>query len=240
MNKIKAIIVEDEKKGMDKIVAMLTDFCPNIEILDKCPTGKAAIQSIAEKRPDLVFMDIELGGMHGFDVLSSVRHIPFETIFTTAHEEYGIKAIKAGAIDYLLKPFSLEELKDAVHKVWAKINDAQKTSEEITKIKLPDTNGFILLDVDDIMYCQADNNAAYIHLLSKEKPLYIIKTLGKIYEKLPEAKFCRSSRSHIVNMNQVASYSRLDGGVITLVNGKKLATRPGVFRDRFLEQLGKY
>jgi len=96
------------------------------------------------------------------------------------------------------------------------------------------------LDIGDIMYCQADNNAAYIHLLSKENPLYIIRTLGKIYERLPKEKFCRSSRSHIVNMDQVASYSRLDGGTITLVNGKKLLTNPGKFRDEFLEQLGKY
>jgi len=141
MTKLRTIIVEDEKKGMEKLVAMLNDFCPNIEIVDKCFTGKSAIQTIEEKRPDLVFMDIELGGMHGFDVLSSVRHIPFETIFTTAHEEYGIKAIKIGALDYLLKPFSLGELKDAVHKVWGRRNDAQKITEEITKIKLPDTNG---------------------------------------------------------------------------------------------------
>jgi len=76
--------------------------------------------------------------------------------------------------------------------------------------------------------------------LSKENPLYIIRTLGKIYERLPKEKFCRSSRSHIVNMDQVASYSRLDGGTITLVNGKKLLTNPGKFRDEFLEQLGKY
>lgn len=237
MAKIKTIIIEDEQKGMDKLVAMLEDYCPNIEIIDKCQDGKKAIQSIEENRPQLIFLDIELGGINGFDVLSSVQHLHFETIMTTAHEEYGIQALKAGAIDYLLKPFSLAELKSAVQKVWTKIEESmQHSTGSFGKIRLPDTNGFILLPIEDIIYCEADNNCTSIYLKNKNKALYIVRTLGKIYEQLPKAQFSRISRSYVVNMKEIASYSRTDGGSIKLTNNKILLTRPGKFRDSFLEK----
>ena len=121
MGKIKSIIVEDEKKGMDKIVAMLTDYCPNIEIIEKCYSGKEAIKAIDALKPQLVFLDLDLGSIQGFDVLASVPHITFETIITTGDNSHGIKAVKAGALDYLVKPFGLEELQNAVRKAGEKI-----------------------------------------------------------------------------------------------------------------------
>ena len=235
MTKIKSIIVEDEKRGMEKIVTMLNDYCPNIEIVEKCFNGKTAIQAIDKLRPQLVFLDLDLGGIQGFDVLSSVSHITFETIITTGDSTHGIKAVKAGALDYLVKPFGLEELQSAVKKAWTKIQP--NTIKEITKIALPDTHGANIIPVDDIMYCTSDNNCSYVHFSNGNKSLYVVKTLGKIMEKLPAEKFCRVSRSNIIHLDQVASYSRIDGGSITLLDGTILYLRPGKFRDEFLEKL---
>lgn len=235
MGKIKSIIVEDEKKGMDKIVAMLNDYCPNIEIIEKCYNGKSAIQAIDKLNPQLVFLDLDLGGIQGFDVLASVSHITFETIITTGDSTQGIQAVKSGAMDYLVKPFGLDELQTAVKKVWKKFPEPSK--REITKIALPDTYGVNIIPIDDIMYCTSDNNCSYVHFSNEKKPLYVVKTLGKIMDKLPEEKFCRVSRSNIVHLDQVAAYSRLDGGFITLLNGTKLSLRPGKFRDLFLDRL---
>ena len=233
MGKIKSIIVEDEKRGMEKLVTMITDYCPNIEIIEKCYNGQSAIQAIDNLKPQLVFMDLDLGGIQGFDVLASVPHISFETIITTGDSSQGIKAVKSGALDYLVKPFGLDELQSAVKKAWKKI----PTTNEITKIALPDTHGSTIIPVEEIRYVKADNNCCIVHFVSEKKPLYVVMTLGKIMDKLPMKKFCRVSRSNIVNMDEMAAYSRLDGGIITLLNDEKISLRPGKFRNEFLERL---
>lgn len=235
MSKIKSIIVEDEKRGMDKLVTMLSDFCPTVEIVEKCFNGKSAIQAIDQLKPQLIFLDLDLGGIQGFDVLASVPHITFETIITTGDNSHGIKAVKAGALDYLVKPFGLEELQAAIKKAGEKIPTNQE--EEITKIALPDTHGVNIIPVDEISYIKADNNCIIVNFTDDRKPLYVVKNLGKVYAKLPLKKFCRVSRSHIIHMDQVASYSRLDGGIITLTSGETISITRGIFRDEFLDRL---
>lgn len=235
MSKIKSIIVEDEKRGMDKLVSMLSDYCPNVEVIEKCYNGKSAIQAIDQLKPQLVFLDLDLGGMQGFDVLASVPHITFETIITTGDNSHGIKAVRAGALDYLVKPFSLPELQTAVKKAGEKIITGKE--DEITKIALPDTHGVIIIPVEEINYVEADDNCVYVYYVDNSKPLYVVRTLGKVYDKLPQKKFCRVSRKHIINMDQVASFSRLDGGTITLINGATIRITRGKFRDDFLDRL---
>lgn len=237
MSKISSILVEDEARGMEKLFIMLSDYCPTIEVLEKCFDGKSAIQAIDKHRPQLVFLDLDLGSINGFDVLSSVSHITFETIIITGDDSKGIQAVKVGAIDYLVKPFSLGDLQNAISKVTQKLSVSSPSPKEVKKIALPDTFGVNLIPVDEILFCEADNNSTKVNFSSDRKSLFVTKTLGKILDKLPENKFCRVSRSHAIHLDHVASYSRLDGGSITLSNGKSLLLKPGKFKDQFLERL---
>ena len=237
MSKIQAILVEDEARGMEKLSIMLADYCPTIEVVEKCYDGKSGIQAIEKHRPQLVFLDLDLGSINGFDVLSGVSHITFETVIITGDDSKGIQAVKVGAIDYLVKPFSLGDLQNAIAKVTQKRSASTTSPKEISKIALPDTFGINLVPVDEILFCEADNNSTKVHFLKDRKSLFVTKTLGKIMEKLPTNKFCRISRSHTIHLDYVSSYSRLDGGSITLTNGKILLLKPGKFKDQFLERL---
>jgi len=237
MNNIKAVIVEDEKKGMEKLVALLKEYCPNVEIIGKYYDGVTAIKGIKKEHPDLVFLDLHIVDMNGFDVKEETEYLEYETIITTAHDEYGIKAIRNEVTDYLLKPYTKDELITAVNKAWSKI--IEKTQKNVTKVKLPTTHGVRLVDIKDIVYCESDDNYSKVHLMDKEE-IYLSKTLGKLYKEiLPQTKFCRISRQIIINMNLLESYSKIDGGSIILTTGDSFLTNVGVYRKDLLDRLAK-
>src|ERR1041384_932805 len=114
---IKAILVDDEMHGLDTLSILLADFCPEVQVIDRCSSAKKALESIAKLKPDLVFLDIEMPVMNGFELLEQFDEIPFSVIFTTSYDQYAIKAIRFSALDYLLKPIDPKELIAAVHKV---------------------------------------------------------------------------------------------------------------------------
>ena len=230
---MRAIIVEDEEEGMENLVLKLKKHCPNVEIIDKCETGETAIRAIRNKTPQIVFLDIQLGTMTGFDVLSKVPQIPFEIIFITAHEDYAIEAIRASAIDYLLKPVRPTELKKAVQSAAERI----ETSKEVTRILVPDGNTHLVMHTKEVMYCLADNVNTYIHRENK-KPYLAVKILKSIEGMLPKDTFHRISRSAVVNLDFVIAFHNSDGGYIEMKDGKKLSvSRPRL--DDFLRKLGR-
>lgn len=233
MTSIKAIIVEDEKEGMHNLSLKLEKNCPEVEIIGKAYTGEEAIKMIPALSPQLIFLDINLGTMSGFDVLSKLAHMHFEIIFTTAYDNYGIKAIKANALDYLIKPIKPKELKDAVDKAWKVI----QTSGAISRITVPISNGFQILSLKDITYCEAENTYTYIHL-NKEKKILVTKPLADISKKLPADKFCRIHRTYVVNLDYVRFFKKDDGGIIVLEDGTEL-TVARARRDEFLRQLSE-
>ncbi len=225
MNHITAVLVEDEKTGMDNLTRKLQRNCPNVKILAQCPSGEKAIQAIHELQPQLIFLDVQLGTMTGFDVLERLQHISFEVIFITSYDKYAIQAIKANALDYLLKPIIEKELAQAVNKAWNKIQNNIDTL--IVRIAVPVMNGLKFIPVNDILYCEADNNCTFIHR-KDIKPMLVTRTLKNISQKLPPSDFFRISRKAIVQLQYVVSYSRMDGGYVTMTNGTKL----GVSRNR--------
>jgi two-component system, LytTR family, response regulator len=228
---MKAIIVEDEKTGLDNLIIKLTNKCPVVDIIDTCSTGEEAIQKIAAQQPDLVFLDVNLGSMTGFDVLARLQHINFKVIFTTAYDNYAIKAIKNNALDYLIKPIDEDELKEAVQKAW-RILGEQVVSKQIA---VPVEQGIRMISSDDIIWCDANDNSCFIHLNNVKEPLKIPRSLNDLFLKLPHQMFFRTHRSHVVNKTYIDHYSR--DGFVAMKN-KKMVSVARNNKDEFLSWLG--
>ncbi len=232
MNPIKAIIVEDVQTAIDNLLYKLKTNCPDVEVVASCNTSELAIREIPKMKPDLVFLDIRLDTLSGFDVLSRLQQLDFEVIFTTAYDEYAIKAFKVDALDYLLKPIDENELINAVNKARIKI---QERKLPLSRISVPISNGVRLLKPEQIIYCEADNNYTFIHL-DQEKPVLITKTLKEIEKQLQGHHFSRIHKTYLVNEEYISAYTREDGGVVHLTNGKKLKLSRGR-KDQFLKKL---
>ncbi|MEM6633950.1 MAG: LytTR family DNA-binding domain-containing protein [Bacteroidota bacterium] len=218
MEYIQAIIVEDEKMTLESLVLKLQANCPFVQVIDKALTSKRAIESIQSLKPDLVFLDIQLDQMTGFDVLKQVQHVNFEVIFTTSYEEYAIEAIRANAIDYLLKPIDGMELLAAVNKAHKNI---QERSKPLSRIALPVMHGLQFTSVDEIIYCEGQSNKTEVHLFNG-KTFTVVKTLKEMEFTLSRYNFCRIHRSYFINLDYIESFTRVDGGSVTMSNGDKL------------------
>lgn len=228
---IKTIIIEDEENSRTLLYNMISQHFKNVEVIAVCKNieeGKAAIEQL---HPELVFSDIELDGKSAFDMLQQLSAITFEIIFTTAFEKYAIQAIKFSALDYLLKPFSKEDLAEALHHYQQKQNKQQSAQQfdalfhnlkhfqnDAKKIALPTFNGLTIIPVRDIIRCQAEVNYTYFFLTPKNKML-VTKTLKEYEELLNEYDFSRVHNSHLINLHHVKYYSRGEGGTVTMSDG---------------------
>ncbi|HEX6891615.1 MAG TPA: response regulator, partial [Chryseolinea sp.] len=164
---LKSIIVDDELKSRETLRKMVTSYCEGIEVLATCQSVKEAVDAINTLTPDVVFLDVQMQGETGFDLLSKLEDIKFEVIFTTAHSEYALKALRSSAIDYLLKPIDISDLQKAVAKVEKKqnihfaerlqqlIQNLKGTNSENYKLAIPISDGLIFIKANDILYCKA-------------------------------------------------------------------------------------
>ncbi|MEL6944171.1 MAG: LytTR family DNA-binding domain-containing protein, partial [Bacteroidota bacterium] len=208
---LKAILIDDEPNCLKVLEWELQNSCPNVEILALCNSGKDGLKAIQQHQPDVIFLDVDMPYMNGFEMLELIPDIDFDVIFTTAHDEYAVKAFKINAIDYLLKPIDEDELKTAVAKVE---KNQKKTSTKgvvveddprkniIRKIALPTFEGLVFVEVDQIIYCQSDNNYTKI-FLKTDKDLFISKTLKELEELLGNYHFYRVHNSYVVNLNEI-------------------------------------
>jgi len=236
MNQISAVIVEDEKPNLASLIGKLRRSCPLVSIIGQCRTGEEAVKLIHTEKPQLIFLDIKLGTMSGFDVLERLQHVSFEIIFTTSYDQFAIRAIKANALDYLLKPINELELIAAVDKARRRIIEKSE-SDKPTRIAVPYQHGIQFIGLEDIIYCEAFDNFTYIHG-PEFKPILVSRTLKKITEKLPLIDFFRIHRKFTVRRDYIHSYSREDGGLIILKNQhstKLPLSRPR--KEEFLEWL---
>ncbi len=228
MNRIRTIIVEDEKRSSDVLINLLEKYCSEIEIISVQPTVKQAIEAIETDKPELIFLDVELPDASGFKVIESFPDNPFSVIFVTAYEHYAIKAIKACALDYLLKPVDIDDLIAAVGKVRSEMLAPQmETRKEIFlynhkqesifkhKIALATGEGLLFVRQEDIVLCKAEGNYTLFHLTSKEKVL-VSKPLNYFEEILDDELFCRTHQSFLVNLSHIKKYVRGRGGVLIM------------------------
>jgi len=228
---IKAILIDDELNCLNSLNMLISDFCPEVQVDDLCRSGKKALESIERLKPELVFLDIEMPLMNGFELLEHFKQIPFSVIFTTGYDQYAIKAIRFSALDYLLKPIDPKELVASVHKVHIQKNppfaeqfrmlmdQIQHKDTCLTKIAVPTSDGFELILADQIIRCEADSN--YTHLFLKNRSSIVAcRTLKEMEEQLHDFNyFLRVHHSYIVNLNEVTKYIRGEGGHLVMADG---------------------
>lgn len=248
---LRAVLIDDEANCLKMLEWELKNSCPEIDIIRTCSSGKEGLLAIKEEKPDVVFLDIEMPYLNGFEVLELVPEINFDVVFTTAYDKFAVRAFKSSAVDYLLKPIDGEDLRVAVDKIVAKqekdqaavdinfllqqLEDAR--NNRLKRIALPTFEGLTFIQTDEILYCQSDNNYCYI-ILRDNKKILISKTLKDVEEMIDSKAFFRVHNSYLVNLNEVANYLKADGGCLVMSNGDEVRVSRSR-KDRLLEQLRK-
>jgi two-component system LytT family response regulator len=224
---IKAIIVDDEPYCCESLATLLQRFCPEVKVADICYNGVTALKAIKENTPQLVFLDIEMPKMNGFELLEKLGEINFQLIFTTSYDQYAIKAIRYSALDYLLKPVDRDELQMAVQKVALRLKNPLPEQIEIllqklhqpgtpvAKIAIPTLEGLHMILVESVISCTADSNYTILHLKNKQKVI-ASRTLKEIEEMLEDFSFARVHHSFLINLNEVEKYVRGEGGYVLM------------------------
>lgn len=245
MKTLRAVLVEDEPSGMDNLRFKLQKNCPEVEIVAECFSGSEAIKAILRLLPDILFLDIRLGDMTGFDVLKAIRHPSYEIIFTTSYDEYAIEAIKNNALDYLVKPILEEELLEAVAKARLKLLQSvaprqvvEKPTSAFTRFGFPISTGIQFVDLDQVIYAKAEDNIALVYL-KENKSIRLTKTLGWLEEELENSGFCRVHHSYLINLNHMTEYIRNEGGYVVMSN-KKAVSISRRRKDAFLQQMDEW
>ncbi len=227
---LNAIIVDDEPKARSILNTLLTDYCPDIEVVGQAANLPDAAAIIKEKKPEVVFLDIEMPEYSGLQILEFFEKPTFEVIFTTAYQEYAIKAFQLSALDYLLKPIDIDLLIKACEKLTKKANlstgerlnvlKSHYESANSQKIALPTSEGIFFMEAKDLICFAADGSYTDIYLANRPKPIMVSKNL-KHFEQLLQQYPCflRTHRSYLVNIDHVRHYQKSEGGALTLSNG---------------------
>lgn len=224
MEKIKAVIVEDELLSIENLRLKIKNNCPAVYLAGEYQTCNAALEGIQREKPQLVFLDIGLDTLSGFDLLKRLKHMHFEVIFTTTSREHHIEAIRAEAVDYLSKPFTDDELVDAVNRAALRI----RKNNPPQYLHVPGVGKDLIIPIAEIMYCKAANNFTEIHVAGEKRYALSSDNLKKVEERLPESLFYRIHKSHCVNRDFIKAIIRETGLKVQLKNGSDLE----IARDR--------
>ena len=227
---LSAIIIDDEVKGRIALKKKLQDYCPEVAVTGEAADGMQGIALIAQLQPQIVFLDIEMPRMDGFAMLQQLPEKKFHLVFTTAYDQYAIRAIRFAAFDYLLKPVDIEELRNTISKIIATKEQVQTSrklevladnlqrNHSLNKIAIPTLDGLLFFNVDDIIHLEALSNYTVIHFTNHPK-LTASRTLKEFEELLPQDIFFRPHHSHLINLNFLKRYIKGDGGQIEMQNG---------------------
>jgi two-component system, LytTR family, response regulator len=246
---IKSVIIDDEKNALDVLSMQLKNYCPDVEVIKQCQGGEEGVKAIKEYAPDLVFLDIEMPKVNGFDVLEMTKFINYKVIFTTAYDQFAIKAFKYSAIDYLLKPIDIEELRMAVNKVKSDNTANLETKVNLlyqqmglnhskqTKIALPIGEAYEMINFTDIIRCESDSNYTTIFIVDGRK-VTLSKTLKDVEDSFGNTSFFRVHNSHLINTQFVSKFYKTDGGYVVMQDGKQISISRSRKED-FFEQMKK-
>ncbi len=231
---LKAVIVDDEQKSCENLKILLEDFCKGVEVVQMVNSVADAVTAIQKHRPEVIFLDIQMQKETGFDLLKMLPSIDFEIVFVTAYSEYALNAIKFSAIDYLLKPIDIHDLKAAVEKLGKKTSEkliSQKVdilmqnfkseNAENHRLAIPDSDGITFVNVNEIVYCEGSSNYTNFYLQSGKKHV-VAKTLKEYEELLLPYNFFRIHNSYLINLKEVKKYFRGEGGYVQMSNDEKL------------------
>lgn len=246
---LRAILIDDEESSLSALKEKLLTYCPQVEIIAQCDNAAKGIEAINTRHPDLVFLDIEMPVMNGFVMLQQLGYKNFELIFTTAYDHYAIRAIRYSALDYLVKPVEIGELKEAVNRAGEKRNRSypnpqiellveQLISRRNThhRIAIPTTEGLQFIKTEDIIYLEASANYTIINCTGQRKFL-VSRTMKDFEDLLPPEIFLRIHNSYIINKHFAEKYIRGEGGQVVLSNGVVLDVAKRK-KSEFLKAIG--
>lgn len=233
-NTLGAIIVDDEERHHETLGKMLTNFCPEIQLLGDAYNVAEAVNLIKIKNPQLVFLDIEMPGGNGFTLFDNFEEPPFEVVFTTAHDLYAINAIKYAALDYLMKPINIRELQEAVARASKIISKKEGASsnekinvlrsnlkledKRFTKIALPSSDGIDFIEAETIIRAEAERSYSNFYLENGKKIL-VSKPLKEYEALLEQCNFFRVHKSHMINLTHIEKYIKGKGGYVIMKDG---------------------
>jgi two-component system, LytTR family, response regulator len=231
---MKAIIVDDEPDGIRTLEKMLQLHCPDVKVAATCSNATIAKQQLEEIKPDIVFLDIQMPGKSGLELLTELPNKDFEVIFVTAHNEYMLQALQYSAADYLLKPVDEDRLIEAVQRAEKRMQPGRKEWTEtlmhnLTKtgspaemrLCLPTLKGFIVVKLDDIIYCEAERSYTIFHLDGK-RTVTVSKSLIEYDNLLQDTQFLRIHKSFLVNLHHVKEYQRGEGGTVIMSDNAEI------------------
>ena len=239
------LVIDDDIEACETMLSLITRLSYNA---DKAHTLSTGLTLAQKTEYDLVFLDVQMPRLTGFDLLEKLEVINFEVIFVTAFDKYAIKAIKFSALDYLLKPVEVEELINAVQKIREKqenktnhfktlLTNVRQNSQKLERLAIPSDNEIVLQKVADIVYCEADSNYTILHL-ADDKKITVSKTLKEFENILPNTDFCRIHHATLVNLAHVTKYVKGDGGYV-LVTGRRHLDVSRRKKDNFIQALNK-
>lgn len=248
---LRAILIDDEKNALEVLKIQLQQYCTGIEVIDCCAAAEEGIAAIVAQRPDVVFLDIEMPYKNGFDVLKETAAINYEVIFTTAYDQFAIKAFKHSAIDYLLKPIDIRELQEAVDRLLRRKSNNGKLEEKLNillqqvqtpvekkeRIGLPVKDGVQLFDLAEIIRCESESNYTHIFLTNNRKIL-VAKTLKDVEEVIGSPSFIRVHQSHLVNSRHIVKVWKGDTGHISMSDGSAIMVSRN-YRQAFMHSFKK-
>jgi two-component system, LytTR family, response regulator len=253
LKNIKTILVDDEANNLQYLQSLLKDNCPLLQVMETANTSADGLLMIEELQPQLVFMDVDMPGMNGFEVLKKLEPLSFEIIFVTAYNQYAMEAFEYNAVAYITKPIVTEKLVAAVEKAITKIEEKKYTEHifsllenvqqksEHDKIALPTLQGLQFVKLNQICYVESSGNYSNFFLADNTK-IMVSRQLGEYEKLLPADNFVRIHDKHIINLTCIKEYIKGSGGEVILENGARLtvaARRKDELLSRFEKWLRK-
>lgn len=226
---LKVILIEDESNSREILRNYLKKYCPKVDLVGEAASIKEGLILINNNDLDLIFLDVEMPFGNAFDLLEQLPERSFEIVFVTAYDHYAKDALNEHAAYYLMKPINIDELIKAVAYVFEVKEKENKLQESVLnskskgvsgKLTLPQQDGFQILNVEEILYCKADDN--YTEIFLENKKILVSKTLKYFEEALSDFPFARVHKSYLVNVNEVVKYRKGKGGSVVMSNGKEL------------------
>src|SRR5689334_1880093 len=246
---IRCVLIDDESNSLEMMEWLLKTYCPQVQIEAMCNAASKGIEAIHKFQPDLVFLDIEMPHMNGFDMLEQFDKLFFDVVFCTAYDQFAIKAFKYSALNYLLKPVDPDDLKATVEKLKAKksapsseqiqlLFQSLQNQRSVDRVALSTGDGLIFVQTKDIMYCQAESNYTNV-VMHDNKKVLVAKTLKDIDETLSGRDFFRVHNSYLININHIKKFVRGDGGYILMPDDTQITISRNK-REEFFDMFSKF
>ncbi|NOT37038.1 MAG: response regulator transcription factor [Saprospiraceae bacterium] len=246
----KAVLIDDEKNSLEMLEWLLHNYCPEVKIEAMCESGESGIVAISEHQPDIVFLDIEMPKMNGFEMLEKIQDVRFALVFTTAYDQFAIRAFRYAALNYLLKPIDPDDLKSTIIRLKEKNSSPTReqmellfqslspTQKQIERVALSTADGLVFVHTKEISYCRADSNYTHV-ILANGQDILVAKTLKELDDVLAGKDFYRVHNSYLVNINQIVKFVRGDGGYIIMPDNTEITISRSK-KDEFFQLFAKF